>query len=228
MPPPCLPACPALLADGSHHAPLRNLCALVAANSMLGDAGLHRRSAARSCSCARHVACCMSSVCARAVNYKQKSLDIFASHRFVFISRCRLHYDLCKIVNTSDGSNSNRNRNNNGNKRAPNSLKPLFPFYFSCCSCFFSSSFAPGLNLEGNSKKGLRRQRLQVKCCLLPAAAPRPPSTLPNFHLSPIANHKNQDHSPIDGGTTCGGARLPDANSSRGSAINQRTPRKSA
>lgn len=134
----CLP-CPALLADGSHHAPLRNLCALVAANSMLGDAGLHRRSAARSCSCARHVACCMSSVCARAVNYKQKSLDIFASHRFVFISRCRLHYDLCKIVNTSDGSNSNRN--NNGNKRAPNSLKPFFPFYFSYSLLLFLSLF---------------------------------------------------------------------------------------
>lgn len=103
------------------------------------DAGLHRRSAARSCSCARHVACCMSSVCARAVNYKQKSLDIFASHRFVFISRCRLHYDLCKIVNTSDGSNSNRN--NNGNKRAPNSLKPFFPFYFSYSLLLFLSLF---------------------------------------------------------------------------------------
>lgn len=190
---------------------------------MLGDAGLHRRSAARSCSCARHVACCMSSVCARAVNYKQKSLDIFASHRFVFISRCRLHYDLCKIVNTSDGSNSN----NNGNKRAPNSLKPLFPFYLSCCSFFFSPSCAPNLSLEGKSKKGLAENAYKSSAAAA-APAPRPPSTLPNFHLSPIANHKNQDQSPIDGGTSCGGARLPDANSSRGSAINQRTPRKSA
>lgn len=162
MPPACLPA---RLADGSHHAPLRNLCALVAANSMLGDAGLHRRSAARSCSCARHVACCMSSVCARAVNYKQKSLDIFASHRFVFISRCRLHYDLCKIVNTSDRSNSHSN--NNGNKRAPNSLKPLFPFYLSCCSFFFSPSCAPDLSLEGNSKKGLAENayKSSAACC---------------------------------------------------------------
>lgn len=51
----------------------------------------------------------MSSVCGRAVNYKR--LDIFAwvrlaSHRFVFISRCRLHYDLCKIVNASDGQHA--------------------------------------------------------------------------------------------------------------------------
>lgn len=147
----------------------------------LGDAGLYRRSAARSCSCARHVACCMSSVCARAVNYKQKSLDIFASHRFVFISRCRLHYDLCKIVNTSDGSNSN---NNNGNKRAPNSLKPRS----SACFLFSSSSSSSIFNLEYNSKKGLRWERLQDKCLLLLRFLPglRPPCLISIYRLSPI------------------------------------------
>lgn len=179
----CAACLPARLADGSHHAPLRNLCALVAANSMLGDAGLHRRSAARSCSCARHVACCMSSVCARAVNYKQKSLDIFASHRFVFISRCRLHYDLCKIVNTSDGSNSN----NNGNKRAPNSLKPLFPFFFSCSLLLLFPFLRSQPQLRRQLQKGTCTERLRVKCCLLlliPGL--RPPCLISIYRLSPI------------------------------------------
>lgn len=185
----------------------------------LGDAGLQRRSAARSCSCARHVACCMSSVCARAVNYKQKSLDIFASHRFVFISRCRLHYDLCKIVNTSDGRQQQQAR--------PQLIEtPLIL----CLLLILLHFFDFDLQLRRQLRKGttLRTPTRQVPAAAADAAAPRPPSTLPNFHLSPIANHKNQDHSPIDGGTTCGGARLPDANSSRGSVINQREPRKSA
>lgn len=184
----------------------------------LGDAGLQRRSAARSCSCARHVACCMSSVCARAVNYKQKSLDIFASHRFVFISRCRLHYDLCKIVNTSDGRQQQQAR--------PQLIETRLILRQLLIHLLFLFDF--DLQLRRQLQKGttLRTPTRQVPAAA--AAAPRPPSTLPNFHLSPIANHKNQDHSPIDGGTTCGGARLPDANSSRGSVINQREPRKSA